>query len=130
MALEHQRRGVLPREKTIERDWLETVQLIGLDIFFIAIVVLLALDAFEPIFRRWVDAAHARRSGQDSHPAPEVADPQAGAREALPEDVDALLRSPAPKWLADWLRKVPARDVASPQDADPERPESTGQRVA
>jgi hypothetical protein len=114
----------------MERDWLETVQLIGLDIFFFAIVVLIALNAFEPIFRSWVDSAHARRLTQSSDPAPDVADPQAGTPEASPRDVDALLDSTAPKWLADWLRSVPARDVSSPQDADPERPDDTGRRVA
>lgn len=114
----------------MERDWLETVQLIGLDIFFIVIVVLIALNAFEPTFRRWVDAAHARRLKQSSHPAPALADPEADTREASPDDVDALLGSPAPKWLADWLRRVPARDAASPQDADSERPDSARQRVA
>ncbi len=114
----------------MERDWLETVQLIGLDIFFIAIVVLIALNAFEPTFRRWVNAAHARRLTRRSHPAPDVADPQAGTGEASPEDVDVLLGSPAPKWLADWLRRVPVRDAASPLDADSERPDSARQRVA
>jgi hypothetical protein len=114
----------------MERDWLETVQLIGLDIFFFAIVVLIALNAFEPIFRRWLDAAHARRLTQSSRPTPDVADPEAGPREASARDVDALLESTAPKWLADWLRSVPARDASSPQDADPERSDDAGRRVA
>ena len=46
----------------MERNWLDTLLLLGLDIHLLLIVGLFALDAAEPAVHRWWDRVRARQS--------------------------------------------------------------------
>jgi hypothetical protein len=112
-------------------NWLATVQTLGLDIMLSAIVVLLVLNAAEPVFQRWRERVRAReRQAVARGPVPQVQ--QATGVDTNPAEVaESGRRSRRPEWLVGAFKGLPTQyDKTSPGAHPEESTTPPGRRAA
>src|SRR4030095_13796142 len=110
----------------MNRPWMETMQLIAFNIFMIAVLILLALDAFEAPVRRLLERTRRHRDRPEPAASSGALD-RARRTASVRLSAVASERQTRPAWLK--VVEGPTR-VATSKTIDDDEPSSSLGRVA